>query len=148
MAKMNLPLVSQGLSNRSPLPPMSPLSDYVQQSLAVLLGYTYGETVPLRSSPSGVLYVAEPRITDIFTWKAAAIDEYHQGSNLPCTQVMCLAHPDNTGRIWLAARRLPTVTDSIPLDKTQSWTFSVENLNELQALIKVANDQLVVAYSL
>lgn len=148
MAKLQLPLMGQGLSSRSPLPPQSPLSDYVQQALSLIMGYTYSETVPLRASPAGILYVAEPRISDVFQWTSVGASESHQGANILCTQVMCVAHPANTGYVWVRPRSAATTANAIPLEKGQHWTFSVENLNELYALIAALGDTLIVAYSL
>lgn len=137
-----------GITFRQGIPLSVPLSVQIQQAVSLLLGYTYGEGVVLRASPSGILYVAEPRLSDILHVTASGDDEAWQGQTLLCTQVMCMAHPDNTGRIWVAARRAASDADSIPLDKTNTWTFSVENLNEIHALIETTDDKLIVAYSL
>lgn len=148
MAKVNVPGLSRGLGVRPPLPPNAPLSDYVQQCLSVLLAYTYGETVALHASPAGVLYVAEPRISDTFHWTSVGAGEAKQGENIVATQVLVIAHPDNTGRVWVRTRKAATTANAIPLEKGDPFTFSVENLNELHALIANAGDTLIVTYAL
>jgi hypothetical protein len=137
-----------GFTVRNNIVPQVPLTISVQQAVALMMGYAYGQAVVLRSSPSGVLYVAEPRIVDVFHWTAAGANAPFQGEDIACTQVLCIGHPDNAGMVWVAARRAAATTDSIPLAKNVTFTFSVENLNELHALIVTATEKLIVAYSL
>lgn len=145
---MNLPGLSQGMTVRPPMPPGAPLSDYVQQSIALLLGYTYGETVVLHASPAGVLYVAEPRVSDTFQWTAVGDNESHHGDDIQATQVLLVAGPDNTGNIYIRTRTAATTANSVVLGKGMSMTLSVENLNELHVLIAKTGDTLCVMYSL
>ena len=148
MAKINLPGLSQGMTVRPPLPPGAPLSDYVQQAIALLLGYTYGETVVLHASPAGVLYVAEPRVSDTFQWTAVGDDESHQGDNIQATEILLVASPDNTGNVYVRTRSAASETNSVILGKGMSLTMSVENLNELYVLIATTGDTISVMYSL
>lgn len=148
MAKISLPGLSQGMTVRPPLPPGAPLSDYVQQAIALLLGYTYGETVVLHASPAGVLYVAEPRVSDTFQWTAVGDAESHQGDDLQATQVLLVASPNNTDSIYVRTRTAATSVNSVVLGKGMSMTLSVENLNELRVLIAKTGDTLCVMYSL
>lgn len=148
MTKVQIPGIVRGLTVRPPLPPDAPLSDYVQQALAVLLGYTYGETVALRASPAGVLYVAEPRTGDTFQWTATGDNESHQGSDIVCTQLLIVTPKGNTDTVYVRTGKAATTSNSIPMSASQALTLSVENLKELRVLIAKTSDMLSVTYSL
>ena len=137
-----------GFTVRGGVPFPIPLSSMIQQSVALMMGYTYGSGVVLRSSPSGILYVAEPRICDVFHWTATGAGATFQGDYKQCTQIMCIGHPDNVDLVWIAPRKTATANNGIPIEAKQSVTLSVENLNELNALIVANGEKLIVAYSL
>jgi len=85
---------------------------------------------------------------DVFHWTAAAPNTPKQGDNIACTEVLCTAHPDNTGRIWVRTRSTAAANNGFPLDAGDSIGFSVENLSDLYALIVANGDTLIVGYSL
>ena len=148
MAKATLPIASDQIGLHPPLPSQIPVSDELRQTLALLLGYAQGERIPLRASPSGILYAASPRLSDVFHWTATAPNDAKQGDNIVATEVLCQAHPDNTGRIWVRTRKDAATDNAFPLDKGDVIGFSVENLSELRALIVANGDTLIVGYSL
>lgn len=148
MAKATLPIASDQIGLRPPLPSQIPVSDELRQTLALLLGYAQGERVTLRASPSGILYATSPRLVDVFHWTAAAPNTPKQGDNIACTEVLCMAHPDNTGRIWVRTRSTAAINNAFPLDKGDPIGFSIENLSDLFALIVANGDTLIVGYSL
>jgi len=148
MAKVTLPIASDQIGLRPPLPSQIPVSDELRQTLALLLGYHQGDRIPLACSPSGILYTASPRLVDVFHWTAAAPNTSKQGDNIACTEVLCTAHPDNTGRIWVRTRSTAAANNAFPLDKGDPIGFSIENLSELFALIVANGDTLIVGYSL
>ena len=148
MAKVTLPIASDQIGLRPPLPSQIPVNDELRQTLALLLGYHQGDRVTLACSPSGVLYTASPRLVDVFHWTAAAPNTPKQGDNIACTEVLCTAHPDNTGRIWVRTRSTAAANNGFPLDAGDSIGFSVENLSDLYALIVANGDTLIVGYSL
>jgi len=137
-----------GFTVRGGSPLAIPISTVIQQAVSLLMGYTYSEAIPLRASPAGILYVAEPRISDVEHWQATGANYTKQGDYKLCTQVLCIGHPDNTGLVWVAPRKTATADNGIPLAKNESITLSVENLAELNALIVVNGEKLIVAYSL
>ena len=148
MAKLGLPIADKSLVIHPPLPPNIPLADEVRQTLALILGYSNSDRVPLRASPSGILYATSPNLVDVVHYVAAAPNAAKQGAEIACTELLCMAHPDNTGRIWVRTRVAATVNNAFPLDKGDIVDFCVENLNQLFALIVANGDTLIVGYSL
>jgi len=148
MPTTQLPMQSDKLGIRPPLPSQIPVAEQLVQTLAQLLGYHNGERVVLKASPSGILYNASPALTDVFHWTATAPNEAKHGLNIVATEVLCIAHPDNTGKVWVRTKKAATVDNAIPLDAGDIIGFSVENLQDLHALIVVNGEKLIVGYSL
>ena len=148
MAKLGLPIADKSLVIHPPLPPNIPLADEVRQTLALILGYSNSDRVPLRASPSGILFVASPRLVDVFHWTSSAPTQDKQGSNIPCSEVICVAHPDNTGRIWVRTKVAATSNNAFPLNAGDVIGFTVENLSELWVLIETTGEKAIVGYCL
>ncbi len=148
MAKMTMPLASDQVGLRPSLSSQIPVSDELRQAIAMLFGFSQGERVALNATPSGILYTTSPRLVDVFHWTAAAPNTAKQGDNIACSELLCMAHPDNTGRIWVRTKTAAAANNAFPLDKGDIIGFSVENLSELRALIVANGDTLIVGYSL
>lgn len=147
MNKLNMPMDGRHLRIVPPWPSQITVDDRIGQTLAMLIGLSYNEAVPLHASPSGVLYQATPRIAEIEHWTATGANQTFTGSDVVSTSVLCLAHPDNSGRVWVRPRIAATVNNAVPLEGGAIAGFTVENLNWLHALIVVSGDTLIVAYS-
>lgn len=148
MPTTQLPMGSDRIGIRPPQGSQIPVAEQVVQTLAQLMGHNAGERIVLTASPSGVLYIASPRLSDVFQWTAAAPNTPEQGDNKAATEILCMAHPDNTGRIWVRTKTTAAANNAFPLDKGDVIGFSVENLSELRALIVATGDTLIVGYSL
>jgi hypothetical protein len=146
--KLDVPALKGALTMRPPMPPSIPLSDYVQQALCLLLGYSYGDTVVCHASPGGVLYTTSPRLSDIVVWTAVGDNEAHQGTDIVATELLIRAAMANTDIVYVRTRTAANTGNSYPLAKGEVINFSVENLNELRALIAKTGDKLIVGYSL
>jgi len=124
------------------------LSDDMQQVLAMLTGYWHNKRVLLKATPSGVLFVTSPQLKDIIHVAATSGSFAYQGSNIECSEVLVLAHPDNTGRVWVRTNTAAAVTNALPLDKGDSIVLGITNLNMLRLLIVTNGEKAIVAYSL
>lgn len=124
------------------------VSDEMTQSLASIMGYATNQRVLLKASASGILYTTTPRISDIIQRKAVGDNEAWQGPDLPCSAVLIRCALANTDNVYVTVRKTATTANSLPMQKGEWVIFSVENLNEVRALIAKTNDILVVMYSL
>lgn len=147
MEKVQMPISDTALRVSPPLGPQPPIDERLQQAVALLLGYCKGERVPLVCSPSGILATAGPALTDVVHYTSVAPNEAKQGDNITCTEIICMAHPDNAGRIWVRTRKTAAANNAFPLDKGDVIGFSVENLADLRALTISTGDTLIVGYS-
>lgn len=124
------------------------LSEDMQQTLALLTAFFLNKRVVLKASPAGMLYVAGPPMVDCFHITATGAAYTYQGENIPCSEVLVVAHPDNTGRVWVKPNATATVNNAIPLDAGDSLPVSIFNLNMLNLLIATNGEKALIAYSL
>lgn len=123
------------------------LSEDMQQVLSTLTGFVQNKRVLLKASPSGVLEVASARLQDIQHFTGVGANDTQQGDDIPCTEIMCMGHPDNTGKVWVRTAAVATVNNAWPLGAGEVINVSVDNLRDLQMLIVVDGEKLIVAYA-
>lgn len=135
------------LSLKPPITGSLQLSDDIQQTLALLTAYADGKRRILKSSASGVLSVASPRIADIVHYTGVGASDDQTGKDVPCSECLVMAHPDNTGLIWVRGDKAALATNAWPLSAKESIGFTIDNLKQLNMLIVVAGEKVIVAYS-
>lgn len=87
------------------------------------------------------------KIQDVKHYTGSGANNTKQGSNDPCAEIMCMAHPDNTGRVWVRTGTTATVNNAWPLNAGEEINFNVANLDELRMLIETSGEKLIVAYA-
>ena len=123
------------------------LSEDMQQSLALLTAFFLNKRVVLKASATGMLYVTSPHVQDCYHVTATEASYTYQGYDKPTSEVMVMAHPDNTGRVWVKPYETATVNNGIPLDAGDAIPVSISNLNLLNLLIAVNGEKAIIAYS-
>ena len=147
MSEINKPM---GVGNLGIEPPISGkirLSEDMQQTLALLTGYGDNERKVLRASESGVLNVASARIADIVHYTGVGANDTQEGGDVPCTEVLVMGHPDNTGVVWVRPDKAATIANAWPLGDGEVVSFTLDNLKQLNMLIVVGGEKVIVAYS-
>jgi hypothetical protein len=124
------------------------LSEDMQQTLAMLAGFWLNKRVLVRVSPTGMVYVTDPPISDVYHVTATGTAYTCKGDDKPCSVALVIAHPSNTGKVWVRPNDTATVDNAIPLDAGDAVPISITNLNQLQLLIAVSGEKAIVAYSL
>ncbi len=87
------------------------------------------------------------KIQDIEHYTASGANDTQQGNNVECSEILCMAHPDNTGNVWVRTSTAATTGNAWPLAAGELFSFNAENLNELRMLIVVDTEKLIVAYA-
>ncbi len=124
------------------------LSDNIQQVLSTLCGFWKNKRTLLKSSPSGILFTASPQLEDIIHNTGSGANDTYQGGKQPCTEVIIMGHPDNTGKIWARTKEVATVNNAWPLDANDAISFTITNLNMLHILTVVDGEKAIIAYSM
>lgn len=123
------------------------LSDDMQQTLSLLAGFWKHKRLLLRASPSGILMTTDPQLKEVYTVTGSGANDTYQGENVPCSGVLVMGHPDNTGRIWVRPHTTASAANGWPLEAGDVVGFGLTNLNMLHALIVVDGEKLIIAYS-
>lgn len=123
------------------------LSEDMQQVLASLTGFWLNKRVLLKASPSGILFASSPQLKGIKNVAATAPNFPYQGENIPCSEVVVIAHPDNANRIWVNVHAAAAADTGIPLDAGDPVGFGITNLNMLQLLIVANGEKAIIAYT-
>ncbi len=124
------------------------LSNNMQQTLALLTAFWHNQRVVLKASPTGVLFTTSPELEDIIHVPGVGVNYEYQGPNIKSSEVMVMGHPDNTGNIWVRTKAVATINNAWPLAAKEVMGFTVTNLNMFHALIVVAGEKAIIAYTL
>lgn len=116
----------------------------IQQVLSVIFGMFRNQRVAIQASPTGMLNTGNPPLQDIVHYTATGDDETKQGVEVKTSMLMCMAHPDNAGRIWVRVHETASDSNAWPLDKGEVVKFSVTDLSQLHILFKLTDDTLII----
>lgn len=121
------------------------LSDDMQQVLSLLTAFSKNRRIIVKASPKGALRTTAARIQDIKTITGSGANDTVQGSDIECSEIMCMGHPDNTGKVWVRSLVTATTANAWPLAAGNVVTISVDNYRDLEALIVVDGEKLICA---
>lgn len=147
MPDINKPMDVPELNLKPPIDGKVRLSADMQQTLALLTAYGDNARKLLRASESGVLNTTSARIKDIVHYTGSGANDTQTGDNISCTECMVMAHPDNTGVIWVRPDKTATVDNAWPLAKGEVVNFTLDNLKQLNMLIVTDGEKVIVAYT-
>lgn len=147
MPDINKPMDVPELSLKPPIDGKVRLSADMQQTLTLLTAYGVNSRKLLKASESGVLNTASARIKDIAHYKRDGATDPKIGEAISCTECLIMAHPTNTGRIWVRPYTIAETTNAWPLDAGEVVGFTLDNLSQLNMLIDTDLDSLIVAYT-
>lgn len=123
------------------------LGEVLQQTLALMAGSDDMKRVILRASETGVLNVCSARIADIVHVVADENEFTWQGDYKKCTEVIVMGHPDNGGLVWARPDKAATVNNAFPCGAGLGFSFPIDNLKNLNLLIRVNTEVAIVIYT-
>jgi len=147
MPDINKPMDVPELKLAPPITGKLRLSEDMQQTLALLLGYGDNKRIMLRASESGILAVASRRIADIVHYTGVGANDEQVGGDIPCTEVIVTGHPDNIDLVWVRPDKTATTSNAWPLWAGDVVTFTLDKLNQLNMLIAGDGEKVIVGYT-
>ena len=147
MTNINKPMGISGLDPKPPINRQVRLSEEMQQTLALLAGYGINERKVLKSSETGILSVASARIKDIKHYTYTAGKQNQVGDSAPCSEVMVMGHPDNTGLVWVRPDETAADDNAWPLSANDVVSFTLDNLEQLNMYFITLDESVIVAYT-
>jgi len=140
-------LTFDDLPTRPPLTGRPRISDDMQQTIALLSGWDGATRRLVGVSPSGVLYIASPRVKGIANILADEAIYNWQGGDIQTSEVLIQSNPNNSGEIWVNVSAAAAVDTGYPLDAGDSIGFSINNLHSLHIHIVADTEKAIVIYT-
>jgi len=140
-------LTFDDLPTKPPLVGRPRISDDLQQSVALLVGWDGATRRLVSVSPSGILHIASSPIKAILNVLANQDAYTYQGGDILTSEVLIKANPDNVGRIWVNAGIAAAVDTGHPLDGGEWVCFSVNNLRSLHLFIALDTEKASIIYT-
>lgn len=123
------------------------MSEDIQQTAALLVGWDGATRRLVSVSPSGVLYTASQKVKGIVNIGGGGVDYNWQGGDITTSEVLILANPSNSGRVWVNVSAVGGVDTGYPLDASHSVVWSINNLHTLHIHIVNSGEKAIVVYT-
>jgi len=147
MPEILIPLTFEDLPVRPPLVGRPKISEDIQQTAALLVGWDKTTRRLVRVTPSGVLYVAQARVKKVINKQSTGAGSSWSGDNIPTSEVLLKSKTGNSALIWVNFSVAAGVNVGYPLDSGEKITVSINNLNNLHLYFNAADDWAVIIYS-
>ncbi|GAH35528.1 unnamed protein product [marine sediment metagenome] len=147
MPDILIPLTFEDLPVKPPLAGRPRISDDIQQTAALLVGWDKTTRRLIFVNPSGVLHNASPPVKGIINQQADGDADTYNGGDISTSEVMIRAKPTNTGRIWVNVGDVAAVDTGYPLDTGEWVRFSINNLHSLHLYFTKDDDWAIILYT-
>ena len=147
MPKILVPFTFEDVPVSPPLSGQPVISNEIDQTFAMLVGWDGSTRRLVRVSPSGSIRVGSARakgILDILSDQAGYVLTC---PNCPVSEVMIRAYPDNTGRVFVNIGKAAALNVGYPLFTGEWVSLSVNNLNSLQLYIEKDVERVEIIYT-
>ena len=141
------PLTFEDLLTKPPLVGRPRISEDLQQTVALLVGWDKQTRRLVSVSPTGVLHVASAPVKGIKNLLSAGDGTTQQGDNVDTSEVLIRAKPTNSGRVWVNVGKAAAVDVGYPLDSGEPVTLSVNNLHSLHFYFTKSADKVSIVYT-
>ena len=148
MGDIQIPFTFEDLPVRPPLGGKVKISDDLQQSLSVLVGFDKITRRLVYVNPQGVLHIASPPVKAIINQQSTGVGSTKQFTDIKTSEVLVRAKPTNSGRIWVNIGVAAADNVGYPLDSGEYFGFSINNLINLHLYYSAASDYAVVVYTI
>lgn len=141
------PFTFDDLPTKPPVSGRPRISEDIQQTAALLVGWDGATRRLIRCSQSGVIRMGSARAVGIYDIVANQDGFTLTCRDCPTSEVMIRAYPDNTGRVFVNIGKPAAINTGYPLFSGEWVNISVNNLNSLQLYIEKNGDKVAAIYT-
>ena len=145
MGTLGTPIGDRDFNVSPPLGSQPQVANTLQQTLSLLMGLAKGNRIPVRVDQTGMLMVNDAKIVDIIHYTATTDDFAVVSTHKQLSSVLVLAHPDNSGRVWVRPNGTASDANGWPLDAGSGINMGLDNFVTFSGLIEASGDKLIVA---
>lgn len=147
MFEIEKPLTFEDLPVKPPLVGKPRMSEDLQQTVALLVGWDKSTRRLVSVSPTGVLHVAQSPIKGVINIKPVITGVDWQGGDISTSEVMIRSISINTGVLWINVGVVAGIGIGYPLDAGEWVCFSINNLHGLYLHFTKVEDTAVIIYT-
>jgi len=147
MAEILKNLTFEDLPTKPPLTGRPRISDDLQQTVALLVGWDGVTRRIIRCSPTGALYVTSPKVKGIINFQADGDSDDWQGDAIKTSEVLIKAKTGNTGNLWVNVGAAAAVNTGFQLLSGEYVNFSINNLHTLYLHFTKDDDWVNIIYT-
>jgi len=140
-------LTFEDLPTRPPLVGRPRISEDLQQTVALLVGWDGATRRLVRVSPLGVLYAVSPPVQGIINLLADQAAYNWQGDYIETNEVMIRAHEDCVSGLWINVGAAAAPDTGYFLDNREVVVFSITNLHSLHIHIVDDTQKAFIIYT-
>ncbi|GAI24813.1 unnamed protein product, partial [marine sediment metagenome] len=123
------------------------VSDDLQQTVALLVGWDKSTRRLVSVSPTGVLHVASAPVKGILNLVSDNAPSTQQAPDIDTSEVLIRAKPTNGGRVWVNVGKAAKVNVGYPLDSGEFVIWSINNLHSLHFYFYDDDDKVIIVYT-
>lgn len=120
------------------------VDEVIMQTLAALMGFDGEARRLLTCALSGALHVTSPQLNKITNKASTGANEDITYTTEPTTTVMVMAHPTNSGDIWVNVDAAGVVDTGWYLDAGDYVEFAINNMDRLHTFLVTSGDKVIV----
>jgi len=147
MPEILIPLTFDDLPVKPPLIGRPRVSEDLQQTVALLVGWDKSTRRLVSVSSTGVLHVASAPVKGILNLLSAGDGTTQQGGDVDTSEVLIKADKSNEGDVWVNVGVAAAVDVGYPLDAGEWANFSVNNLHTLHFYFEKAEAKVSIIYT-
>lgn len=147
MREILKPLTFDDLPTKPPLTGRPKITEDIQQTAALLVGFDKVTRRLVFVNPQGVLHSISPPVDGIINKQFPSGTDNYQPVDIKTSEVLIRAKPTNTGRIWVNVGAAAADNTGYPLDSGEPVTLSVNNLRDLQFFSDTDDDWIIIVYT-
>lgn len=147
MPEALIPLTFDDLPVKPPLVGHPRISEDLQQTVALLVGWDKSTRRLVSVSPTGVLHAASAPVKGIANLLSVGDGTTQQGDDVKTSEVLIRADKNNTEDVWVNVGKAAAVDVGYPLNGSDWVSFSVNNLHSLHFYFEKLNDKVSIIYT-
>ena len=144
MSELQIPFPLKGIPFKPEITGRVKLDDVLTQTIASLCGWDGEARRLITCALNGSLHTTTPFVKAIINKVTTGGGEHITFSDIPTTEVMILANPNNGGDVWVNVFAAAGVDTGWILDAGDYLNISINNLKDLYLYAVTSGDKIII----
>jgi len=144
MFEIQIPFKIKGVKFKPEQTGMIKVDEVMIQTIASLCGWDGEARRLLTCALGGALNITSPRVDGITNKTSSGAAEDMTFTDQPTTEIMIMAHPTNTGDVWVNLDTVAAVDTGWYLDAGDYVVISINNMSRLNLHVVTTGDKVAI----